>query len=73
MHVRSLTFEICLKFFSVDPEYNLAKVCPEIDAHLKFVRENVPEWAPIEQRMMEFLSSEVFLKMKSSNTRKTQF
>ena len=73
MQVSNINFKYCLKLFLVDPEYNLAKVCPEIDAHLQFVRENVPEWAPVEQRMMEFLSSEIFLNMKNKNTRKTQF
>ena len=57
----------------VDPEYNLAKKCPEIAAHAAFVRDNVPEWAPVEQRMIAFIESESYKNMKSSKTRSTQF
>ena len=57
----------------VDPEYNLVKKCPEIAAHAAFVRDNVPEWAAVEQRMVAFIESEAYKNMKSSKTRSTQF
>merc|ERR1712227_175136 len=57
----------------VDPEYNLADKCPEIAAHLAFVRANVPDWAPVEERMIAFIESETYKNMKTSKTRSTQF
>ena len=57
----------------MDPEYNIGVVCPEMKSHLEFIRENVPEWGANEQRMIDFIKSDIFSTMKSKNTRKTQF
>jgi len=58
---------------SVDPEFNIAMVCPEMAAHLSLIRENVPEWEAIEQRMVKFIQSDTYKTVKSKNARKTQF